>query len=213
MAALMVIVAAVFDFFDGFAARGLKAYSPIGKELDSLADDVSFGVAPSVAIYSYLDGLPRMDGLNECISGLGDIVPFVAFLIAAFSALRLAKFNIDERQTMSFIGLPVPANALFWSFLIATLNHHSLRLGYSGIVTLFAVELLFCYLMVSEIPMFSLKFHDYKIENNRLRYLFLAICTVLIMTLRMASFPVIILLYIVLSILNDILTKKKSENV
>ena len=195
-AAYAVVAAAVLDFFDGFAARGLKAYSPLGKELDSLADDVSFGVAPSVAVYSYLDGCSVLSEYS--------FVPFLAFFIAVFSALRLAKFNIDERQTSSFIGLPTPANALFWVFVISTLNHYNLKLGVSGVVTMLIVVALFCYLMVSPLPMFSLKFHDFSLSNNKLRYLFLAVSAVFIIIFKMASFPVIILFYIVLSVIDDL---------
>ena len=199
-AAFAVVAAAVFDFFDGFAARGLKAYSPMGKELDSLADDVSFGVAPSVAVYSYLDSCSAVSEYS--------FVPFLAFFIAVFSALRLAKFNIDERQTSSFIGLPTPANALFWMFIISTLNHYGLKLGVSGVAVLLVVEALFCYLMVSPLPMFSLKFHDFSLSNNKLRYLFLAVSVVFIIIFRMASSPVIILFYIMLSVIDDVAKKK-----
>jgi CDP-diacylglycerol--serine O-phosphatidyltransferase len=102
-----ILLSAVFDFFDGFAARLLKAYSPMGKELDSLADVVSFGVAPGAMVFSLL-----------ATAGMNEWLPFIGFLIPVFSGLRLAKFNIDDRQTSSFIGLPVPANAIFWAGLI-----------------------------------------------------------------------------------------------
>ena len=106
-----VIIAAIFDFFDGMAARLLNAYSDIGKELDSLADVVSFGVAPAVAVFTLL----RNDIIyHESLIFIQPYIPYLAFVIPIFSALRLAKFNIDERQTSSFIGLPTPANALFW---------------------------------------------------------------------------------------------------
>ena len=111
-ALLFIVIGAVFDFFDGMTARLLHVSSPIGKELDSLADDITFGFAPSAMVFSFLNSfhihLP--------------FVPFLAFVIAAFSALRLAKFNLDERQALGFIGLPTPANALFWGSLIVSLN-------------------------------------------------------------------------------------------
>ena len=112
LAFIFIILSAVFDFFDGMLARLLHAYSPIGKELDSLADDVSFGVAPSLLVFSFL----KEPGLiyPDFLAGLRDYIPYLAFLISIFSALRLANFNVDERQTSSFIGLPVPANALYW---------------------------------------------------------------------------------------------------
>ena len=109
-----IIIGAVFDFFDGMVARLLHVSSPIGKELDSLADDITFGAAPAMMVFTFLHQLPYPDWLD----GAREYLPYVAFLIAAFSALRLAKFNLDERQATSFIGLPTPANALFWGSLI-----------------------------------------------------------------------------------------------
>lgn len=111
MAMLFIVIGAVFDFFDGMSARLLKVSSPIGKELDSLADDISFGLAPSLIVFSLLG---EMTGGAE---GVMRYLPYTAFIMAAFSGLRLAKFNLDERQSESFIGLPTPANALLWSSL------------------------------------------------------------------------------------------------
>ena len=113
MALLFIVIGAVFDFFDGMVARLLHVSSPIGKELDSLADDITFGFAPSAIIFSYLS---QFSILNS------QLMPFMAFIMAAFSALRLAKFNLDERQALGFIGLPTPANALFWGALIGGLH-------------------------------------------------------------------------------------------
>ena len=114
MALLWIVIGAVFDFFDGMTARLLHVSSPIGKELDSLADDVTFGVAPATIVFSELSVLDYPTFLQPFSS----YIPYLAFLIAAFSALRLAKFNLDERQTTSFIGVPTPASALFWGSLI-----------------------------------------------------------------------------------------------
>ena len=114
LALLFIIIGAVFDFFDGLAARALHAYSNIGKDLDSLADDISFGLAPAVVVFSLLQEMPYPPYLQS----IEPYFPYVAFLIAVFSGLRLAKFNNDTRQTTSFIGLPVPANALFWASLV-----------------------------------------------------------------------------------------------
>ena len=111
MALLFIIIGAAFDFFDGMSARLLHVSSPIGKELDSLADDITFGFAPSAIVFSFLGGLVATDQLSA-------LIPYISFIMAAFSALRLAKFNLDERQAMGFIGLPTPANALFWGALI-----------------------------------------------------------------------------------------------
>ena len=113
MALLFIVIGAVFDFFDGMVARLLHVSSPIGKELDSLADDITFGFAPSAIIFSYLSQFSILHS---------QLMPFMAFIMAAFSALRLAKFNLDERQALGFIGLPTPANALFWGALIGGLK-------------------------------------------------------------------------------------------
>ncbi|MBF1629293.1 MAG: CDP-alcohol phosphatidyltransferase family protein, partial [Prevotella sp.] len=114
VALLWIIIGAVFDFFDGMTARLLHVSSPIGKELDSLADDITFGVAPSTIIFSQL----QLMSYPEFLEPLRPYLPFVAYIMAAFSALRLAKFNLDERQALGFIGLPTPANALFWGSLL-----------------------------------------------------------------------------------------------
>ena len=150
---LFILLASFFDFMDGFVARLLKAYSSIGAQLDSLADVVSFGAAPGFIIYSFLSASP------VAIS-YASYIPFLAFLIPVFAAFRLAKFNVDKRQTSSFLGLPVPANGLFWGSLIPSIP----LLGSSHTVSaLFVVALIiiFCLLMVSELPMFSLKFTHY----------------------------------------------------
>ena len=205
VAAWAVIVAAVFDFLDGFAARLLHAYSPIGKELDSLADDVSFGLAPGVAVYSYLFGCP---------AATWAWLPFTGFLLSVFSALRLAKFNIDERQTTSFIGLPTPANAIFWMFTVASLSHYHLLLGRSGVLTMVVLVVAFSFLLVCELPMFSLKFHDYALKNNVVRYFFLALSLLFLLVALilpqcsvLLAFPIIILFYILLSIVHHIASK------
>ena len=117
-ALLFIIIGAVFDFFDGFTARALKVSSPIGKELDSLADDITFGFAPSAIGFMML----KQCAVPDSLLGAQKIYPYAAFVMAAFSALRLAKFNLDERQTSSFIGMPTPANALFWGALACSIN-------------------------------------------------------------------------------------------
>lgn len=168
MALGMIVLAAVFDFLDGLAARALHAYSDIGKELDSLSDAVSFGLAPSLILYN------RMEGLSSCIH---PYVCYIPLLIAAFSALRLAKFNLDTRQSESFLGLPVPASALFASSLAAFSNHYGdiadrlLANNY----TIPAVTIVLCVLLVSELPMFSMKLKTFKWKDNAQRFLFLCI--------------------------------------
>ena len=138
----LIIAGAIFDFFDGASARWLKVPSPLGIQLDSLADDITFGLAPSMALMCYL----------KPIIGWWSLI---ALLMAAFSALRLAKFNIDERQTTSFIGLATPPNAIFWASLVCYLNTIPLPVWAPWI--LLVGSLLSCYLLVSEIPFFSLK--------------------------------------------------------
>lgn len=138
----LIIAGAIFDFFDGASARWLKVPSPLGIQLDSLADDITFGLAPSMALMCYL----------KPIIGWWSLI---ALLMAAFSALRLAKFNIDERQTTSFIGLATPPNAIFWASLVCYLNTITLPVWAPWI--LLVGSLLSCYLLVSEIPFFSLK--------------------------------------------------------
>src|SRR5574344_456682 len=166
-ASLFIYLAAVFDFFDGMAARLLHVSSPIGKELDSLADDVSFGLAPGTILYSWLKGIVGSD--------LSNPLPYFAFIISAFSALRLAKFNLDTRQTCSFIGLPTPAMAILTASLIAlfdaghicgTYNMEWLRPAASNQWVVLAYVLILSVLMVSELPMFSLKFKNLKWAGN-----------------------------------------------
>lgn len=161
-----IIAGAVFDFFDGFAARLLKVSSPIGKELDSLADDITFGLAPSAMVFSFMKELPACQE-GTCMTWL----PYCAFLIAAFSALRLAKFNLDTRQSSSFIGLPTPANALFWGAFIISMNHWLQDTPLSAYLLL-AIILLSSWIMVAEIPMFALKFKNFSWKDNKIRYLF-----------------------------------------
>ena len=167
--ALFICLAALFDFMDGFAARLLNAYSPMGKELDSLADLISFGMAPGILIFS----------------------------IPVFSGLRLAKFNIDTRQTTSFIGLPVPADALFWIGVC----FWGLENGFN-IYVLGCLILIFSYLLVSELPMFSLKFKDLSLRNNYIRYILLLGAIIFITLFGFGGFAAAIVLYIVLSVIN-----------
>ena len=195
MAMLFIVIGAVFDFFDGLAARLLHAYSNIGKDLDSLADDVSFGVAPALIVFSLFKEINYPDYL----SFLANWLPYAAFLIAIFSALRLAKFNNDTRQTTSFIGLPVPANALFWASLIAGCKPIA---SYHPLLTL-ALVCLFSWLLVSEIPMFSLKFKNLSWKDNKIAFIFVIISAMLLITLKIAGFAAVIVWYILLSILTQ----------
>ena len=172
LAMAFIVLGAVFDFFDGMVARLLHVSSPMGVQIDSLADDITFGIAPATIVFSYMQNKLLYPAYLEDIVWL---LPYAAFLIAVFSAYRLAKFNIDTRQTNTFIGLPTPANALFWSSLIkgggAWLNELN-----AGWVLLLGLIALFSYFLGSEIPMFSLKFKNLSWRSNRIRYIFLLCC-------------------------------------
>ena len=193
-ALLMIVAGAVFDFFDGMVARLLGVSSPIGKELDSLADVVTFGVAPSAIIF----GLFCEVQYPEILWPLRPYIPYTAFLMAAFSALRLAKFNLDTRQTTSFIGLPTPANALFWASL--TVGQHAFLVSPKfNAVFLFLFMFLACLLLVAELPLFSLKFKDLSWEHNRVQYIFLLGC-LLCLPLGYSALAAMIVWYLLLSV-------------
>lgn len=194
MALAMIIVGAGFDFFDGWSARMIGITSPIGKELDSLADDVTFGVAPSAMLFYELSVMDYPVAIEPLRSWL----PYTAFIMAAFAALRLAKFNIDARQTTSFIGVPTPANALFWASLIAG-SHTLVESTPWMVVAVVALMLASCWAMVSEMPMFALKFKHYSWRGNETRYIFLIVCLPLIAIFRLSSLAVIIIWYVILS--------------
>ncbi|MBR4897406.1 MAG: CDP-alcohol phosphatidyltransferase family protein [Prevotella sp.] len=202
-----IVIGAVFDFFDGMSARLLGVSSPIGKELDSLADDVTFGVAPSAIVFHFLD--THLSTLNPELSIL-TFLPYIAFLIAAFSALRLAKFNLDERQTTSFIGLPTPANALFWGSLIEWMNFkesfepYTLPTYYIYIVI--ALILLSCWLLVAELPLFALKFKHWGWKGNEVKYIFIITSVLLLGVLGIKGIAVVIAWYVILSVI----TRKKT---
>ena len=177
MALLWIIIGAVFDFFDGMSARLLHVSSPIGKELDSLADDVTFGVAPATIVFSQLFVMEYPGFLEP----LRPWLPYAAFIIAAFSALRLAKFNLDERQTTSFIGVPTPANALFWGSLIV-FNPSWLE-GHSwSVFIILALTLITSYLLVCEMPLFALKFKQWGFKGNEVKYGFAALTIIILAT-------------------------------
>ena len=195
MALAWIIMGAVFDFFDGMTARLLHVSSPIGKELDSLADDVTFGVAPSAMIFYELSVMDYPSLLEP----LRPILPYTAFIMAAFSALRLAKFNLDERQAMGFIGLPTPANALFWGALIVGANPW-IENNLTGIVMIVGV-LISSWLLVSEIPMFALKFKHWGWKGNEVKYLFIISSAIIILLFKVTGIAVVIAWYVLLSAL------------
>jgi CDP-diacylglycerol--serine O-phosphatidyltransferase len=181
-----VWTACVFDFLDGFAARILKVSSPIGKELDSLADMVSFGVLPGIVMKNLLTA-----------SGAG-VWSWLGLLLIVFAALRLAKFNIDTRQSDSFIGVPTPAHALFICGIPSLMT--AFPANWFGVPTLVVITLLFCWLMVSEIPLFALKFKNFVWSDNKIRFTFLLCAVLLVAFFQSAGLPLAILLYIAFSL-------------
>ncbi|MDL2241362.1 CDP-diacylglycerol--serine O-phosphatidyltransferase [Bacteroidales bacterium OttesenSCG-928-L03] len=203
---IFILLAALFDFLDGFAARMLKAYSKLGAQLDSLADVVSFGAAPGFIIYSYLLRISEQSFFTSSLA-------FLALLLPIFAAIRLAKFNIDTRQTDSFLGLPVPASGLFWAALIPALHQQEIALNGNTLSFLIVGGvILFSLLMVSELPMFALKFKSFAWKGNEWAFSFLLICLILIIV--MASFNLLlwavsgtIIVYILLSILKSLISK------
>lgn len=196
----MLFAAAVFDFFDGFAARALDAKSPIGGELDSLADVVSSGVAPSFILAHYMKDM----GVEWMVGGVNVFV-FTAFVLAAFAAVRLAKFNIDTRQTSSFLGLPVPAVGLS----VASLSIMMMRIDENGLLMkivnnpyfFIVMILVFSWLMVSEVPFFSFKMKNLKFADNKLRYILVAFAVVAFAVFQWVALPFIFLFYILLSVI------------
>ena len=183
-----VMAAGIFDFFDGFAARILKGSSPIGKELDSLADMVSFGLLPSLVMFRMIDTISASSYL-----------PYAAFGIAIFSALRLAKFNIDENQKESFIGLPTPANAL----LITSLVYLSAPWDFfiSRDIFLVAITVVSTFLLVAPMELFAIKFKNFTWADNRVRFTFIGFSVLLLGIWQLAAMPFVILLYVTLSLL------------
>lgn len=229
-AAYLVGIAAVFDFLDGFSARILNVSSPIGKDLDSLTDMVTFGVVPGIVMFKMIgfSFSEQIFGafLNSIVTNkeLG-IEPyfvyssFLAFLITVFSAIRLAKFNNDTRQTESFIGLPTPANAIFicsiplvvglenindiTTFPTSGLNSIIINTGFLLVLTL-----ILSYLLVAEIPLFALKFKSFSWKGNEIRYVFLGLSLGLLIGLQYLGIPLIIILYILMSLINNLIQKR-----
>ncbi len=202
--AILVIAGIIFDFFDGFVARLLNVQGELGKQLDSLADMVTSGVVPGIVMLK----------LIEKVSETNSYLPYVGLLLALGAGYRLAKFNIDTRQTTSFIGLPTPAMNLFiisLPLIVEFYDYQFLTNLIQNKIFLIVVTILFTYLMNAELPLFSLKFKDYSFKKNVIKYVFLMISVVLIITLKIVSLPIIILLYVLFSVVDN-LTKSKKES-
>ncbi len=196
VAAYCIFLSAIFDFFDGLASRVLQSFSGIGKDLDSLADMVSFGVLPSVILYELFLQAPQIEHISNFLN-------FIAFLLPVFSALRLAKFNIDTRQAENFIGLPTPANAILIASFPLILREHNLFFTDFILNPYFlsCFVLIMCALLVAEMPLMSLKFKNRDFNKNIFRYLLLLFSAILILFFKFAAIPVVILMYITLSVI------------
>jgi CDP-diacylglycerol--serine O-phosphatidyltransferase len=206
VASILIFLAGLFDFFDGFAARLLKAYSEFGKSMDSLADVISFGIAPSVIMFQLLImAVKKSDPGFQFNSGsfYENIQVCSAFIITVFSAIRLAKFNIDKRQVNLFIGVPTPANA----FLIASLpliikTNNFIGIGILNVWVLIPLIIILSYLLVSELPMLSLKFKNLGFRSNISRYILIALSLLLIVVFHFLAIPAIFILYVVISLIS-----------
>lgn len=211
-AALLIVGGAVFDFFDGFAARALGVSGPMGKELDSLADNISFGLAPAAIYSTYMRWLLTGSLTTPLASMEARQVLLVCLplTLAVFAGLRLAKFNIDERQTESFLGLTTTATGLFTASLFWMLPEHEdlFAQTLTPAATLILVAV-FCFLLVSEIPMFSLKVKHWRWAGNELRAALLAVGLVSIVALGLGGLSVTILLYVVFSVVRSLLPGAK----
>lgn len=196
---IWVTLAAVFDFLDGLAARALGVSSKIGIELDSLADVVSFGVAPASAVFILLQDFTLFPAF---LLPLETLIPYLAFLIPVFSAYRLAKFNIDIRQTSTFLGLPTPANGLFWVTYVYGINLLS-SVNESYVYMTIGFILVLSLLMVSEIPMFSLKIKNLKLRGNEKQLLLIVLMITFALLWGIIGVAWGILAYVVISIITS----------
>lgn len=198
-----VVLGIFFDFFDGFFARLLNVKSELGLQLDSLADMVTAGVVPGIAMYHLSS---KSHFVAEQSGVIAEIIPYFGFLITLASAYRLANFNIDTRQTTGFIGLPTPANALFILSLPLILQNQSAKwvvFVLQNTWILVGITLLSAYMLNAEIPLFALKFKDFSFKNNKVKYIFLIISVLCLLFLRWAALPLIIILYVLISVFQN----------
>lgn len=239
--AYFVGIAAFLDFFDGFAARALKVTGEFGKQLDSLADCVTFGVVPGVVMFKLMEMAAANSGAIERNPESWNIeyLPYIGFLISIFSALRLAKFNLDTRQSESFIGLPTPANSILICSLPLVLRYfcfvndtptESAQGFYNCFIPddmprinfivrdiilnsyfLIFLTMLMSYLLIAELPLFALKFKNFKWKGNEIRFIFLGLSGLLLAFLQFAGLPIIILLYVLLSLIQNLSARKSAQ--
>lgn len=229
LAPFAIFAGAFFDFLDGFLARKLKVSGELGKQMDSLADMVTFGLAPGVIMFlmlMYLGEFPRSTVLHLWVRQILDgettnFYPFVALLIPFFSLFRLAKFNLDTRQTESFIGLPTPANTLFFMSYPLVASYSMMDISEITGFTRFMFHplsisvtiLVMSLLLISEIPLFALKFKTFGIKGNEIRYIFLLISLIFIITFKVWALALIVFLYLVLSIIENFVLKTKKDEI
>jgi len=221
IAACFVFLGIFFDFFDGFAARMLKVQGELGKQLDSLADVVTSGVVPGIVLFQLISKSVENETLENAVSSVLKIgnehyftssffISLIGLLVTMGAAYRLAKFNIDERQTSSFIGLPTPAAALVVLSLPLILAYSGNEFA-AGIIQnvwfLIGLSMLLCYLMNAEIPLFSLKFKDYSWKKNKIKYLFIILTAILSALFQFIAIPLVILLYVLMSTIENKLIK------
>ncbi|MGC1205674.1 MAG: CDP-alcohol phosphatidyltransferase family protein [Flavobacteriaceae bacterium] len=218
-ASFFVFLGIFFDFFDGFAARKLNVQSELGLQLDSLADMVTSGLVPGLVMFKlfgltqngWVDDFYNLNSFDAFLQTLGgSLLPLFGLLITLASAYRLAKFNIDDDQQTYFKGLPTPANALLIISLPLILEFQNSDAINAIILNkwfLISLTILSCYLLNSSIKLFALKFKNYSFKANATRYIFILLCIVLLIVLQFASIPIIILLYIIMSILENLTSK------
>ena len=211
LAAVFVFIGIFFDFFDGLAARSLNAQSEVGLQLDSLADMITSGLVPGIVMFQLMNlaFVGNMQTLTDVFSyqgwnvGIKNYLPLLGLLIVVASGYRLAKFNVDTRQTSGFIGLPTPANTLLILSLPMILEYQYSELATTIILNkwvLIGLTLVSSILLNAEIPLFALKFKTWDFKSNAVRYVFLALCIVLLILLKFLAVPLIILSYIILSL-------------
>jgi len=210
-AALFVALGILFDFFDGLAARVLNVSSAVGLQLDSLADMVTSGIVPAFTMFFLIQNGFQTDVMHDFKWDFRHLAAFAGLFVAMGSALRLAKFNVDERQTSSFIGLPTPANTLFIMSIPLVIQYQNMAEWLQSPYTLIFISFLSAYLLNAEIALFSLKFKDFSWKNNREKYILIVSALILIPLFQFFGIMLVILLYILLSLIFNRL-KKKDEN-
>lgn len=213
-AVYLVLVAALFDFLDGFAARMLKAYSDTGKQLDALADMVSFGVLPGVFIYTifktlFMNQAEESTGFYQTLQWiiLGSVL-----IVPAFSAIRLARFNVREPEGPFFEGLPTPAHALFWTGLFWQFMQDGLLFGTPlNLFFMCAIMFIMAFHMILPVPMYTLKFEHFRLKGNLIRYLLIVVSVIILLLTGISGLSLVILTYILLSLLNLLLQARVSK--